>query len=273
MIRFADSKDKPAIRQMWKLCFDDSEEFMDLYFREKYKSENTLVYSCDEKIVSSLQMLPYTITFYGKKIPFYYLSGLCTLPEYRSKGFMKRLIEAAHHEMKKRKIPLAVLIPAEKELFHFYEQFGYEQVFEADEKLIPLKKILTEHPIIEDAYTVFDLNFQQKDFCVQKTMDDFKTIVDEYKIDGCPPKTNLSGMARIIDAEYLFNLYKESVSASGLKLSLLNLGELSSIKSNELKADVRILCRLLFGFKTKELDENFQLLFPERQPIMNLMLE
>jgi len=273
MIQFASKEVTPVLRRMWKTCFDDTDEFIELYFSAKYKPENTLVYIDEGEIVSSLQMLPYSITFYGEKIPFYYLSGLCTLPKYRSKGHMKQLVEAAHNEMKKRGIPLSILIPADETLYDFYKRYGYEQVFEKDDNPIALKQIITEQPRLEDAYVTFDNQYQQKDFCVQKTFDDFKTIVREYEMDGYPLKTNLSGMACIIDADYLFCLYKRNNPANNIEIVLCESETKIDFTANKLTVDVWTLCRLLFGYKTNELGEPLATYFPKHQPILNLMLE
>jgi Predicted acetyltransferase involved in intracellular survival and related acetyltransferases len=273
MIQFASKEITPVLCRMWKTCFDDTDEFIELYFSEKYKPENTLIYIDKGEIVSSLQMLPYTITFYGEKIPFYYLSGLCTLPKYRSKGYMKLLVEAAHNEMKKRGIPLSILIPADETLYDFYKRYGYEQVFEKDENPIALKQIIAEQPRLEEAYATFDNQYQQKDFCVQKTLDDFKTIVREFEMDGCPPKTNLSGMACILDADYLFRLYKLKNPTNNIEIVLCESEAKTEITVNTLTADIRMICRLLFGYKTSELSEPFTSYFPEQKPILNLMLE
>ena len=273
MICLASEHTKSDVRQLWKTCFDDTDDFIELYFSEKYKSENTLIYVEDGKIVSSLQMLPYTITFYGEKIPVYYLSGLCTLPEHRAKGYIKQLMEAARNEMKRRDIPLSILIPANESLYRFYECHGYQQVFEKDDTPIPLKQIITEHSCLEDVYTVFDRRFQQKDFCVQKTFDDFKTIVREYNLDGCPPKTNLSGMARVMDVDYLFRLYKRHNPTVDFDIAVCESDVKADFTTNKLTADIRTLCRLLFGFRTNELGEKFATYFPRQNTVMNLMLE
>ena len=113
MIKLADSSTAPYIRKMWLDCFHDSPEFMDLYFSEKYKNENTLLYEEDEKPVASLQLLPYQFSFYGKEVSSAYISGACTLPEYRKRGYMGRLLNEAFRLMHSRNIPISILIPAE----------------------------------------------------------------------------------------------------------------------------------------------------------------
>jgi len=282
MIKFADKCTAPLVRQMWKTCFGDSEEFMDIYFSSKYKDENTLIYIEDGIPVASLQMLPYQITFYGEIIPFSYLAGLCTLPVYRKKGYMGQLINEAHRIIAEREIPLAILIPAEEWLYGFYEKYGYHQVFQKDDEEIPLKRILQENPDMDKAYAVFDSMFRSKDFCVQKSREDFDTIVEEYRLDNCPQKTNLSGMAHIIDAWTLLKLYaaknkhiKIVIEVTGDSTYLIKNGWVEAIDglAADIEVDNKLLCRLLFGYRTDELDIDLQSLFPVHHPVMNLMLE
>lgn len=282
MIKFADAHTAPLVRQMWKICFGDSEKFMDIYFSRKYRNENTLVYFEEGIPVASLQMLPYTITFYGETIPFAYLAGLCTLPEHRKKGYMAQLIHQAHTIIMDRQIPLSILIPAEEWLYGFYEKYGYQQVFTKDDKLIPLKQILDRHPDMDKAYYAFDSLFRGCDFCVQKNRDDFEAIAEEYKIDNYPPKTNLSGMARIIDAWSLLKPYAAKNPKVKIRLGvkddttyLIKNGWVEAVDGldADLEVDERMLCRLLFGYKTDELGEEYLSLFPVRHPVLNLMLE
>ena len=50
---------KPQLIDLWRTSFDDSEEFIKLFFDRVYKKENALFIKKDGKIVSALQMLPY----------------------------------------------------------------------------------------------------------------------------------------------------------------------------------------------------------------------
>lgn len=291
MIQFANEQTVPLVRQMWKICFEDCDEFLDILFTYKYKNENTLIYFEKGKAVASLQMLPYTINFYKQEIPFAYLAGLCTLPEYRKKGYMAQLIHKAHRILFERDIPLSILIPAEEWLYGFYEKYGYTQVFDKGDELIPLKQILDTYPNdIPKAYQAFNEIFRFRDFCVQKNLKDFEAITEEYKLDGYPEKKNLAGMARIIDIWALLDLYAkdnlskkfsikvtDDLSGKGFHSFLINRGEVDVILKTDIpfniETDIQLLCRLLFGYKTKELEKKYQIFFDEHQPEMNLMLE
>lgn len=281
MIKFANEDTKPLVRQMWKACFGDTDEFLDILFKYKYKNENTLIYFEGDTAVASLQMLPYTITFYGKTIPFAYMAGLCTLPPYRNKGYMPLLINKSHQILNERGISLAILIPAEDWLYKYYEKFGYTQVFDkGTEPIHSIKNILDKHPDMNAAYAAYNDIYNHKDFCVQKSFEDFFAIATEQKMDGFPEKYNLPGMAHIIDPNVLINLYKEQNNEWSVNVKLNNDFDHSCInqiiltnKSLSIEVDTQFLCRLLFGYRTDQLTEPYKTLFPVRQPIMNQMLE
>lgn len=280
MIKLASYEDKPLVYEMWKAVFEDTDEYMDLFFTDKYKPENTLIYFENGVAAASLQMQLYYITFYGQKIPFYYLVGLCTLPQYRRRGYMEQLIDRSHQIMAERGIPLSILVPAEDWLFGFYNRYGYEQVFEKDEENIPIKTIFDQYPDIHDAYKAFD-KFQKTDFTVQKSFEDFCTIAKDYCFDSCPPKYNLSAMARVINTEYLLSVYASANTTCKFSIEVNDSiyciadGKCCRVEDVEtdLRVDFRMLVRLLFGYKTNELSEELSLIFPLHHPKINLMLE
>lgn len=282
MIRFADNHTAPLVRQMWKACFGDTDEYIDIYFTYKYKDENTLIYIEEGKVVASLQMLPYTITFYGSEIPFGYLSGLCTLPEYRNKGYMSQLINKAHQVLSDRGIALSILVPAEDWLYNYYQRFGYAKVFDSSSEEIPMKALISEYSDTNQAYQAFNNIYKNKDFCVQKSRIDFEAILKEYEADGCPVKTNLSGMACVIDAWTLLKHYAARNEHVKLTLEvqhdstyLIRNGWVEAIDGldGETQITKNMLCQLLFGYHTSQLENNLKCYFPEHHPIINLMLE
>lgn len=282
MIQFANRETASEVRSMWKTCFEDTEEYMDLYFSRQYKDENTLIYWVENKAVACLQMLPYTIRFYEEAIPFYYLAGLCTLPEYRNKGYMGQLIHEAIKVMEERKIPLSILVPAEEWLFGYYKKYGFETTFDKSLTDIKFKQFLDVNKNnCSDIYKTFDGTYQQHDFCVLKSEYDLETIIKEYILDGYPPKYNLAGMARIINPLTALALYAKKNQKKNFTIKLENTrfeiknGEINLSRSSDFDIEVNInmLTRLLFGFHTNELSEEYSSHFDEHQPILNLMLE
>lgn len=282
MIQFANKNTAAEVRSMWKICFEDTEEYMDLYFSRQYKNENTLIYWMDNRAVASLQMLPYSIRLYGEVIPFYYLAGLCTLPEYRNKGYMGKLIRESFSIMKERGIALSILVPAEDWLFGYYEKYGFETTFDKGTKDIGFNKFLKKHESnLPNAYQEFNKIYQQKDFCVLKSEKDFETIVQEYIQDNRPPKYNLGGMSCIIDPLSILKLYAKKNGDKSFRIKVekrifqISEGLVTQNQSSGFDIEVNInrLTRLLFGFHTSELSKEYSSLFEEHHPVLNLMLE
>ena len=50
---------KEQVKSLWKLCFDDSEAFIELYFRLRYNNEVNLAIQSGEEVIAALQMLPF----------------------------------------------------------------------------------------------------------------------------------------------------------------------------------------------------------------------
>ena len=59
---------KQQIKALWKLCFDDSDAFIEMYFRLRYNDEVNIAIESGKEVVSALQMIPYPMTFCGEQI-------------------------------------------------------------------------------------------------------------------------------------------------------------------------------------------------------------
>ena len=120
---------REKVKKLWKLCFNDSEEFTELYFRLRYNNDINIAIQSGEEVIASLQMLPYPMTFEGEDIHTAYISGACTHPDYRNQGVMHELLSQAFARMLHNNVALSTLIPAEPWLFDYYGRSGYAPVF------------------------------------------------------------------------------------------------------------------------------------------------
>ena len=66
---------REKVKNLWKLCFNDSEEFTELYFRLRYNNDINIAIQSGEEVIAALQMLPYPMTFEGEDIHTAYISG------------------------------------------------------------------------------------------------------------------------------------------------------------------------------------------------------
>jgi predicted acetyltransferase len=267
---------------------------MDIYFNHKYRNENTLIYIEDNKTVASLQMILYNLSFHGNETTIAYLSGLCTLPNHRNRGYMKQLILKSYQVAKEREIPLMILVPQDKGVMKYYERFGFAQTFDAGIEILPhLSKLMEEsNEDIYKAYDSFNSLYRDNDMTVQKSFADFEAILKEAKLFNYPPKKNLTGMARVIDAGRLISIYSsryptlsfalrikdDLIHENNTEFMILH-GNVEIIKPNTsierdiIEVHISELAQLLMGYHTSERTKPLSSLFPETKPAMHFMLE
>ena len=189
---------KPRLKEMWKLCFGDSDSFIDFYFDKIYRNDNTLILlSGDGLPVASLQILLYQIKIKKSIYDARYISGAMTHPAHRKKGYMKQLLNVAFKEMKKQDFTFSFLIPQEDYLFDFYAKHGYEKAFPKSDQTISLKEISPDYDQVEiyldfknlpinEIYYLYNIFLNQKENTILKTQEQFEFILENLFIDnGC----------------------------------------------------------------------------------------
>lgn len=187
------------VKKLWKLCFNDSDEFIDMYFRLRYNSEVNVAIQSGDDVIAALQMLPYPMTFFGNMVSTSYISGACTHPDYRSRGVMRELLSQAFGNMYRNNVTFSTLIPAEPWLFDYYARMGYATAFRyskrtfrvpADDKqnlfslpssAIPWK-LRTHTEYDNTLYQYFNCKMQERPCCLQHTESDFQVILADLKL-------------------------------------------------------------------------------------------
>ena len=185
---------KSQLIDLWRTSFNDSEEFIKLFFDRVYKKENALFIKKDGKIVSALQMLPYVMTYYGTEISVNYIYGACTHPSERGQGLMRQLIQEAFEVMESRKVALTVIIPADPWLFDYYRDLGYTEAFDYSEETYVRPKETTwdqgilvvppEVPSMESLDHFFNKKQRERTCYVLHDYDDFVTILRDLQMSG-----------------------------------------------------------------------------------------
>jgi len=120
--RLAETKDLESVKQLWHVCFDDSDAFVDWYFAQVYDAENTLCVEETGALVASLQLIPYEIALRGSVVSCGYVVGVDTLPEARHKGHARRLLQESLRLMRERQQAISLLMPFEGQ---FYYRYGW----------------------------------------------------------------------------------------------------------------------------------------------------
>ena len=126
-----------SVRDLWKECFGDSDEFLDIYFSRVYSPQVDYSVELDARVVSALQCIPYNMLCGGSECSTAYLSGVCTAREYRRRGLAGRLVEQATRDMRSRGCVFGFLIPSGRNVLPFYRAYGYYLAMRRKAVLLP----------------------------------------------------------------------------------------------------------------------------------------
>lgn len=182
---------KRQIKNLWKLCFADSEEFREMYFRLRYNDSVNIAMESEGKVIAALQMLPYPMTFGGEEIKVAYVSGACTHPDHRNRGVMGELLSRAFMRMLHNGKVLSALIPAEPWLFAYYARYGYAPVFKCRTSTF----VASDVPASGQEYVLrvgeqckarryeyLNGKLRERAYCMQHTKEDFRVILADLRL-------------------------------------------------------------------------------------------
>lgn len=185
MIKYLlDNKDET--RKIWQEVFkEDTENFLDYYYKYKNIDNKLICKFVDEKIASMIHLNPYKLCINDKFYKSYYIVAVATLEEHRKKGYMAELLNKSIKDMYKENVPFTFLRPAKKEI---YLPFDFEYIY--NHNFLALNKHnFKEVPISENNYEEianFTNEFLKKrynTFCV-RDFNYIKTLHQEVKSEN-----------------------------------------------------------------------------------------
>lgn len=117
-------------KQIWKLCFQDSDQYINFYYANRYRESETVLLLEDKEICSMLTILPIKIIApNGPRFNSAMLYAIATHPQYQKRGYASRLIAFTHQNLSEHKNMFSVLVPSNRELFDYYHQQGFQNGF------------------------------------------------------------------------------------------------------------------------------------------------
>lgn len=116
------NSDIPALRNLWKQAFGDSDAFLDGFFATGYSPERCRCL----KIQGELGAAVYWFDTSCRGQRFAYLYALATESRLRNRGLAGALITDTQEHLKRKGYHGTVLVPGEPGLRPFYQGLGYE---------------------------------------------------------------------------------------------------------------------------------------------------
>ena len=163
MIRYG-IDDIERAKDIWRENFTDSEEEIDFYFKTIYRDKNFLMLEEDGEIKASLHENPYNICFNRNILPSFYIVGVAVSPEYRGKGYMRKLLNHSLKNALSNSRDIVFLSPINTEI---YSSFGFGYISGLEHYELKLEDI--------------PFNSINRDIEIKKASEnDFSNMIDLY---------------------------------------------------------------------------------------------
>ncbi len=192
---------KEETRELWKLVFNDSEKFMDLYFNRVYQPKYNITCQINRHVVAALQTLPYTLLYHGSEVKTAYISGVSTHPDFRQQGVADNLMRQAHFDLFYKEVVFATLIPAEKWLYEWYGRCGYAEQITCTPPPTGIEKMNFE---------TFDKLQRTKSCVLLHDREGFDIIQEDIRLVGAdyhPATQTVQAMIRVVNVKRALELY------------------------------------------------------------------
>ena len=127
-IRYLTGEEKQASRSLYECCFpEDTEKFTDYYYKEKCRDNRIAAVKVQkngmgEQIAVMVHENPYTMSICGNPALVSYIVAVATHPDYRRRGWMKKVLAYSLRQCYRREEPFSFLTPADPA---YYESLGY----------------------------------------------------------------------------------------------------------------------------------------------------
>ena len=123
-------EDIPAQRELWKLAFGDSDQYIDNFYNTCYRPDRVVVLEEDGAVRSMTAWFDTTFTVPGQgKYRSAYLYAVATHPDCRGRGLAARLLAGADDYFRTLGIPAVTTVPAEPSLHDFFGANGFRECF------------------------------------------------------------------------------------------------------------------------------------------------
>ena len=116
-----ESRDIPALRQLWQEAFRDEDAFLDNFFSAGFHPNRCRVVMQNGQAAAALYW--FDCQWDGKKLA--YLYAVATAKIFQGQGLCRFLMEDAHQHLAEEGYAGTILVPGSDTLFAMYEKMGY----------------------------------------------------------------------------------------------------------------------------------------------------
>lgn len=130
-MKTADESMIPRLKELWHICFGDSKEYIDMFFKYAFNASKTMVYTVNNNIAGACYLFPCSIS--GRRASYLYAGGV--FPEYRRRGIYEEMMHSWSKWCHKNNC-IPFLKPADDKLWNYYKKIGFSEFMGANKLII-----------------------------------------------------------------------------------------------------------------------------------------
>ena len=184
IIKAPEKKDIPALRQLWKDAFGDTDAFLDKFFSFGFSADRCKVLFVDG--VAAAVLYWFDCLWNGEKVA--YLYAVATDKAYQNQGLCRELMTDTHRHLKNLGYKGAALVPGNQGLFSLYQKFGYRCFCPMETKKVSCKNAnLSLRTIDASTYSALRKDYLPENAILQEgvTLTFLSTFAKFYKGENC----------------------------------------------------------------------------------------
>ncbi len=128
MIYFEEGSKKliPSFKKIWKICFGDTDSYIDFFFANRFDTCKSVAMRDGEKVIGAMYLMPVSVYEYGVLKHGFYGYAIGILPQYRGRGIYADLDKLIYEYIKRHNL-FYILCPANQKLSKYYKSLGFTE--------------------------------------------------------------------------------------------------------------------------------------------------
>jgi len=127
-LKLAEPKDIPSLKALWKLCFDDTDDFVDFFFDAIFQNIYPVGLFHFDKPVGMMYLFPVSVMKKNRMRKGFYVYAIGIHPEYRGKSIFQNSINEPLFQYLLDNDMFCILCPANEKLSEFYKKLNYKSM-------------------------------------------------------------------------------------------------------------------------------------------------
>ena len=183
--------EKTQVKNLWKYCFNDTDEYMDYYFSKRYEYENNYLIKNADEVISSLMTNKYRLKINDGIKNVSYIVGVSSSPVHWGGGYASILISRTLSDLYEKGEDITMLMPIDS---YIYTRYGFANIYNMLELEIPIDRIKFNKTNLRAVYyednkmshliEIYNRCISNIASYFVRDASYFQNIIDEVKLEG-----------------------------------------------------------------------------------------